>query len=143
MTPQQKLKSFAKKHLGKPYKFGAKPYQAPKFFDCSSYVQYLYKKIGINLPRTALDQAAIGNPVSKENIQTGDLIFIKGGWGHYNPQFPEGIGHVSMYLGNGKIIHAKHFEDEKGKNIGKVLEEEAKPWLERKDLIIIKRIILN
>lgn len=38
-SKQEILVKYAKKHLGKPYQFGAKPYQAPKKFDCSSFVQ--------------------------------------------------------------------------------------------------------
>jgi len=135
---QKILVRFAKKHLGKPYKYGAKPYEAPKIFDCSSFVQYLYKKVGIDLPRTALDQASCGQEVLKklESLEVGDLIFVKGSWGHYNPQFPGGIGHVSIYIGSGKIIHAKW-----QKRRGQVMEDNAKDWLTRKDVVVVKRIL--
>jgi peptidoglycan endopeptidase LytE len=135
-----KLVYFARKHLGKPYKYGAKPYEAPKIFDCSSFTLCLYKQIGISLPRTALDQAHQGRsikPALKE-LKIGDLIFIKGKWGHYNPEFPNGIGHVAIYVGNGKVINARWLSEKEG---GKVMEEDAKNFLERKDLIVVKRII--
>jgi len=137
---QEKLVHFARKHLGKPYKYGAKPYEAPKIFDCSSFTQYLYKQIGTNLPRTALDQAHQGKrvePTLKE-LKIGDLIFIKGKWGHYNPEFPNGIGHVAMYVGDGKVVNTRWLSEKEG---GKVMEEDAKNFLERKDLIVVKRII--
>jgi len=83
MKREDRLVYFAKKHLGKPYKFGAKTYEAPKTFDCSSFVQYLYKRIDINLPRTALGQALVGKTIAsrKELLKVGDLLFFKGGGG--------------------------------------------------------------
>lgn len=141
MSRKDRLVYFAKKHLGKPYKFGANPSDAPKTFDCSSFVQYLYKRIGINLPRTALDQASVGRVVEpkKEALWVGDLLFFKGGWGHYNPQFPVGIGHVGIYVGNGKIINARSKEIN-GKEEGAVIEEDTESFLDRKDFVVVKRI---
>ena len=135
---QQKLIYFAKKHLNKPYKYGAKLYEAPKVFDCSSFTQYLYQRININLPRTTLDQAHLGKKVNfpREELQIGDLIFIKGSWGHYDPKFSQGIGHVAMYVGDNKIVHAKW-----QKKNAKVKIESAQNLLKRKDLVVIKRII--
>ena len=140
---RKKLVYFAKKHLGKPYKYGAKLREAPKVFDCSSFVRYLYKRIGIDLPRTALEQAHLGKKVKpeKEKLQVGDLIFIKGSWGHYNTEFPKGIGHVAIYIGDGKIIHAKYEKNEDGSDSGKVKEEPVESLLKRKDLIVVKRIL--
>ncbi len=140
---QKRLVYFAKKHLGKPYKYGAKPHEAPKIFDCSSFIQYLYKRIGIDLPRTSLDQANLGKLINlkKENLQPGDLIFIKGSWGHYNPEFPQGIGHVAMYIGDGKIIHAKWAKDRDGSGDGYVRKDGVEKMINRKDLIVIKRIL--
>lgn len=136
---QRKLVHFARRHLGKPYKLKAKPSQAPKLFDCSSFIQYLYKRIGIRLPRTALDQAHRGKVVrDRQKLEIGDLIFIKGGWGHYDPNFPQGIGHVAMYVGDGKVINARWFSEKEG---GKVMEEDANNFLKRKDLVTIKRIL--
>ena len=132
----KKLIQLAYRYLGKPYKYGAKPYRAPKEFDCSSLVQHLYKKLEVQLPRTALKQASIGKVVKPvlANLKPGDLIFIKGGWGHYNPEFPEGIGHVALYVGDGKVINARG-------EAGKVIEQEATEFLERKDLRVVKRIL--
>lgn len=138
MDKKERLKKFALKNLGKPYKYGAKLYEAPKVFDCSSFVQYLFQRIGIDLPRTALEQAHLGKkiPPKKGNLKIGDLIFIKGSWGHYDPQYPDGVGHVAVYAGCGKIVQARH-----GKKGGQVGTGPVGPFLERKDLVIIKRII--
>jgi len=140
---QEKLVYFAKENLGKPYKYGAKESEAPKVFDCSSFVQYVYKKIGVALPRIALEQAHIGKKVKpkKENLQIGDLIFIKGTVGRYNEEFPQGIGHVAMYIGDGKIIQAKYQKNKDGSDSGNVQMDAVSKILNRKDLIIIKRII--
>jgi len=147
MTEKEKLQKrliyFAKKHLGKPYKYGASPSAAPKIFDCSSFIQYLYRRIGIDLPRTALEQAHLGKKINpkKEKLQPGDLIFIKGKWGHYDPKFPQGIGHVAIYIGENKIIHCKWERNPDGSEDGKVREDPVKSLLNRKDLVVIKRIL--
>ena len=140
---QKRLVHFARKHLGKPYKYGARPWEAPRVFDCSSFVQYLYKRIGIDLPRTALEQAHFGRKVDikKEKLQPGDLIFLKGKWGHYDPQFPQGVGHVAIYVGDGKIIHARWKGNKDSLSAGKVQEDKVKRILNRKDLVIVKRIL--
>ena len=140
---QKKLIYFTRKHLGKPYKYGATPSEAPKIFDCSSFTQYLYKRIGIVLPRNALDQAHLGRKINfkKEKLEPGDLMFIKGKWGHYNPEFPQGIGHVAIYIGNGKIIHAKYKKNKNGSDGGEVRKDKFQKITKRKDLIAIKRII--
>jgi peptidoglycan endopeptidase LytE len=141
MNKKNRLVHFARKHLGKPYKFGANPSEAPKVFDCSSFVQYLYRRIGISLPRTALDQVSVGKTIGseKELLEVGDLLFFKGGWGHYNPQHPMGIGHVGIYVGNGKVINARSKELD-GKEKGSVIEEDVESFLDRKDFSVVKRI---
>ena len=141
MNKKKRIIIFAKRNLGKPYKFDAKPSEAPKCFDCSSFVQYLYKKVGVNLPRTALDQASKGKKVTDlSKLEVGDLLFFKGGWGHYNPQFPMGVGHVAIYIGNGRVINSRSKEKD-GKEIGKVIEEPVEAFLDRKDFVVVRRII--
>ena len=68
MTDQQKKKlvSIAETVLGKPYHYGAKPEEAPETFDCSSFTQYLFKQIGIELPRSTILQA--GDPQGREIV---------------------------------------------------------------------------
>ena len=132
---EEKLLFFARKHLGKPYKYGARPWQAPLIFDCYSFVQYLYKRVGVILPRVSIEQARHGKKTAKNKLQSGDLIFIKGGMGRYNKYFPEGIGHVAMYVGNGKVIHAE------GVKYGKVTEEPLDAFLKRSKITVIKRYL--
>ena len=80
----------AKKYLGVPYKWGG---TTPKGFDCSGLVQYCYKKVGVSLPRTTYDQINRGKAVSQKDLKVGDLVFPH-------------TGHVGLYVGDGKIIHA-------------------------------------
>lgn len=84
----------AKKQIGAPYRWGA---AGPKAFDCSGLVQYAWRKAGVRLPRTTWAMlSAVKKKVSWRNLKAGDLVFTSGG------------GHVGIYVGNGKMIHAPH-----------------------------------
>lgn len=141
-TEQERLVYFAKKYLGKKYKFGARISEAPNSFDCSSFIKFLYMKIGIYLPRTALDQASIGYRIEskKSNLKIGDLLFFKGGWGHYNPEYPNGIGYVGIYVGDGKIINARSKKDN-GLEVGRVIEEPVTAFIDRLDFTVVRRVL--
>jgi peptidoglycan DL-endopeptidase LytE len=89
----------AQQCLGAPYVFGAKPSQAPRVMDCSSFIQYVYAQNGISLPRDSRQQGQVGRRVT--SLQPGDLMFFK-----YPERYSDGrIGHVGIYMGNGKMIH--------------------------------------
>jgi cell wall-associated NlpC family hydrolase len=111
---QQKLLEVARSCLGAPYKYAAQPEEAPRFFDCSSFTQYVYKKIGKKLPRSSILQATQGREIKMNDgewyLGVGDLLFYRGTKGHYNDELFGGkqiyIGHVALYVGDGKIIHA-------------------------------------
>ena len=85
----------AQLYLGVPYVYGG---SSPSGFDCSGFVQYVYAKCGINLPRTADIQAETGFKISKHELQPGDLVFFAGDFIN--------ISHVGIYVGNGQMIHA-------------------------------------
>jgi cell wall-associated NlpC family hydrolase len=78
--------------IGSPYRYGA---TGPNAFDCSGLVSWAYKKAGKSLPRTSRAQSNVGTPVSRDNLQPGDLVFF------YKP-----VSHVGIYIGDGKIVHA-------------------------------------
>jgi cell wall-associated NlpC family hydrolase len=78
--------------VGDRYVYGA---TGPNSFDCSGLTTFSYKAAGISLPRTSKAQSGFGAPVSKANLQPGDLVFF------YSP-----VSHVAMYIGNGQIVHA-------------------------------------
>ena len=85
----------AMRYLGVPYVWGG---ASPSGFDCSGFVQYVYAQYGIRLPRTADVQASVGYPVSKDELQPGDLVFFAGDYVN--------ISHVGIYVGGGQMIHA-------------------------------------
>jgi len=78
-----------------PYVFGG---NSPSFgLDCSSFTMYVYKKFGINLPRTARAQFNFGIPIDLNHLKVGDLVFFR-----TYARYPS---HVGIYIGNGKFIH--------------------------------------
>lgn len=116
-THKEELVSLARGLVGKPYRYGAVPEEAPNVFDCSSFTQYLFKQIGIELPRSSILQAAdqtgteLPSPVTEAALEPGDLIFMRSDRGHYRDELFSGrqmdIGHVAVYLGNGEVVHAR------------------------------------
>ncbi|CAL8968050.1 hypothetical protein PROP_00192 [Propionicimonas sp. T2.31MG-18] len=69
----------------------------PTQFDCSGLMLAAYRSVGISLPHSSSAQSRLGRPVSRSELKPGDLIF----W--YHP-----VHHVGMYIGNGKIVHARN-----------------------------------
>ena len=69
-------------------------------FDCSGYTQYVFKQLGINLPRVSYQQANLGPRKSIKEARPGDLI----AWD--NSTRNNGADHIGIYLGNGLVIHA-------------------------------------
>lgn len=107
----------AKKLVGTPYSRGAHlPSSSDAtYFDCSSFVQHLFKTEGIDIPRSSILQAADPKghtfvPLSTTTFKKGDLIFMRSSRGfHFDDLFGGdqiSIGHVGLYIGNGDIIHA-------------------------------------
>ncbi|WP_043638403.1 C40 family peptidase [Nonomuraea candida] len=88
----RKAVAVAKNQIGDPYRYGG---TGPGSFDCSGLVQFAWKKAGVKLPRVASSQfARTRNKISWRNLQPGDLMFFNG------------LGHVGMYVGKGKMIHS-------------------------------------
>jgi len=79
--------------MGVRYQWGAKAGRTD-VFDCSSFVQYVYKQNGIQLPRSSKEQSVVGTFVARNQLEPGDLVFF------YSP-----IHHVAIYIGNGQILH--------------------------------------
>ncbi len=89
------LAKIFKKLKNTPYVFGG---NSPNFgLDCSSFTMYVYRKLGINLPRTARAQFNTGIPVDLKHLKVGDLVFFR-----TYARYPS---HVGIYIGNGKFIH--------------------------------------
>jgi cell wall-associated NlpC family hydrolase len=100
---QVPLTAYAQSFLGVPYEFGASPGQAGRSFDSGSYVRQVYRRFGIRLPRTTREQAAMGRPVSRDELRPGDLLVFNAPGRFKSLATP---GHVGLYLGGGKMIHA-------------------------------------
>ena len=86
-----RIVSTAAQYEGTPYVYGA---TGPSSFDCSGFTQYVFKKMGISLPRTAQQQYNAAQHISKSQAQPGDLVFMGG---------PDSVYHVAIYAGNNKI----------------------------------------
>lgn len=95
--------SWSKKLKGKPYRYGA---DGPGSFDCSGYVQYVYKKAGKSIGRTSGAQLA-GKSIPKSKKKPGDiLIFMRGGSAY----------HSAIYAGDGKMWEAQRTGTTVGKH---------------------------
>lgn len=93
-TMGAKIIAEAEKYIGVKYVYGG---SSPSGFDCSGFVQYTMKKVGISVNRSSRDQYKNGAAVPRADLQAGDLVFFsKGG----------SISHVGIYAGNGKVIHS-------------------------------------
>ncbi len=86
----------AMQYLGVPYVYGG---ASPSGFDCSGLVMYVFNQVGVSLPHNAAAQYAYGMPVSRDQLEPGDLVFFNG------------LGHVGIYIGGGQFIHAPHTGD--------------------------------
>ena len=92
---QDRLVAVAKKMLDIPYKFGG---STTLGIDCSAYVRKAYSLLEVKLPRTAREQFKTGQPVEKDELSAGDLVFFR-----TYASFPS---HVGIYIGNNLFIHA-------------------------------------
>ena len=86
----------AMQYLGTPYVWGG---ASPGGFDCSGFIMYVYAQVGVSLPHHAASQYGMGTPVSRDQLQPGDLVFFNG------------LGHAGIYIGGGQFIHAPHTGD--------------------------------
>jgi murein DD-endopeptidase len=86
---------FARKMVGKPYRFGG---SSPTGFDCSGLIQYSYKQAGVSLPRSTDEQLRLSQPLRGSHLRAGDLLFFD--------QEGKKKSHVGIYLGEGRFVHA-------------------------------------
>jgi cell wall-associated NlpC family hydrolase len=93
-TKGEKALAFATKQLGDRYVYGG---AGPNSWDCSGLTMKAWKAAGVKLPHSAGKQYRIGKKISKSQLRNGDLVF-----------FYPGISHVTLYAGNGQVIHAPH-----------------------------------
>jgi cell wall-associated NlpC family hydrolase len=85
---------YAKRFRGIRYTWGG---TSPRSgFDCSGFVRYVFAHFGISLAHSSYAQFADGRRVTRSTLRPGDLVFF------------DGLGHVGIYIGNGRFIHAPH-----------------------------------
>lgn len=78
--------------VGTPYRWGG---ESPATgFDCSGLVRWAYGRVGLDLPHNSYALYAEGRRVQTSRIEPGDLLFF------------EGLGHVGLYVGNGRMVHS-------------------------------------
>jgi peptidoglycan DL-endopeptidase CwlO len=84
---------YARKFVGIRYLYGG---ISPRTgFDCSGLVSFVYRHFGIVLPHYTVAQLSEGRHVRRRKVRPGDLLFF-------------GLGHVGLYVGHGRFIHAPH-----------------------------------
>jgi cell wall-associated NlpC family hydrolase len=92
-----RVASMATRYLGIPYRWGG---SSPSTgFDCSGFVMYLYRQVGVSLPHNAAMQYRHGRAVSRGSLRRGDIVFFNG------------LGHNGIYLGGGRFIHSPNTGD--------------------------------
>lgn len=113
----------AKKHIGTRYCFGG---TTPKGFDCSGFVQYVFKQNGFSIPRTADEQYNLGQRVKKRvELEPGDLVFFS--------TYEKGASHCGIYLGKNQFIHVS---SSKGVRIDSLEDSYWKPrWFGGKHIV--------
>jgi len=95
-TKRQEVVNYALQFVGNPYKYGGT--SLTNGTDCSGFTMSVYAHFGYGIPRVAAAQMEGLPSVSLDSIQPGDLLFYKDKSG--------GIGHVTMYIGGGQVVHA-------------------------------------
>lgn len=97
-TTGQVAAGYSTRFIGTPYQWGGN--DPNRGIDCSAFVKFVYGQIGVDLPRTAAEQALVGSPVTRyEDLQTGDRLYF---WDHKRDK----VGHTGIYLGNGYFCHS-------------------------------------
>lgn len=124
--PEKKVDAIiktAKKYMGTRYRFGG---TTPKGFDCSGFVQYVFKQNGFALPRTADEQYKLGQRVKKRaELVPGDLVFFS--------TYEKGASHCGIYLGKNQFIHVS---SSKGVRIDSLDDSYWKPrWYGGKHIV--------
>jgi cell wall-associated NlpC family hydrolase len=89
-----RIVTFARRYLGTRYSYGG--VSPSSGFDCSGFTRFVYAHFGITLPHYSGGQFTLGRRVGRRALRLGDLVFF------------DGLGHVGIYVGGGRFIHAPH-----------------------------------
>ncbi|MDA8429396.1 MAG: NlpC/P60 family protein [Geobacteraceae bacterium] len=86
----------AERFVGIPYRWGGE--NVVDGMDCSGFVRAVYNLCGLSIPRTARDQFKTGDPIAREDLRDGDLVFFGSS--------ENAINHVGIYVGGNRFVHA-------------------------------------
>ncbi|HEY6361725.1 MAG TPA: C40 family peptidase [Vicinamibacterales bacterium] len=89
------LVAMALGYRGVPYRNGGSD---PSGFDCSGFIQYVFKQVGTVLPREVRDQFVQGETIDRDEVQAGDLVFFE--------TVSRGASHVGLAIGGDEFVHA-------------------------------------
>jgi len=92
-TIGERAAAIAVREVGVPYRWGG---ASPAGFDCSGLVYWAYGRLGIELPHSSYSLYDQGRQVARSRMKRGDLLFFSG------------LGHVGIYIGRGRMVHAPH-----------------------------------
>jgi cell wall-associated NlpC family hydrolase len=93
LTVGDRAAAIAVREVGVPYRWGG---SSPAGFDCSGLVYWTYGRLGIELPHSSYALYDQGRRVAPSRMKPGDLLFFSG------------LGHVGIYIGRGRMVHAPH-----------------------------------
>jgi cell wall-associated NlpC family hydrolase len=93
-TVGERAVTYARRFVGVPYRWGGT--SPGSGFDCSGLVRYVYHRFGVELPHSSYADFGLGRRVPRSALVPGDLVFF------------DGVGHVGLYVGRGRFIHAPH-----------------------------------
>lgn len=110
-----RVTALAEANVGQPYVWGG---SLPGGFDCSGFVQYVYGKMGVQLPRTVAEQIGVGKKVDLAGLRPGDLVF-------FSNTYTAGLSHIGIYLGNNQFVHAA--DEARGVTVSNMQDDYWKP----------------
>jgi peptidoglycan DL-endopeptidase CwlO len=91
-TRAERAVRYALDAVGIPYSWGG---ESPATgFDCSGLVRWAYGHVGIDLPHSSYALYGVGRRAATSRLEPGDILFF------------DGLGHVGLYVGNGRMVHA-------------------------------------
>jgi cell wall-associated NlpC family hydrolase len=93
LTIGERAAALAVREVGVPYRWGG---STPAGFDCSGLVYWAYGRLGIAVPHSSYALYDLGRRVARSRMKPGDLLFFSG------------LGHVGIYIGRGRMVHAPH-----------------------------------
>jgi cell wall-associated NlpC family hydrolase len=93
-TLGERVAALAAREVGVPYRWGGT--SPAGGFDCSGLVYWAYGRLGVDVPHSSYALYAVGRRVARTRMKPGDLLFFSG------------LGHVGIYIGRGRMVHAPH-----------------------------------